>query len=142
MDNLTPEQYKNNFTMSLYNDIIKRAKEAGLNMSGIISQFQIAVADEQNEGDTGNTFNDLANTYQKLFDAMKPTMLPYDVSVEVGETVFYSRIILDQKGLHMEDRGDNTIAFSTAFVDFFHPMKILYNLIIALAFAAEENKYM
>lgn len=62
-------------------DVIRRAKEAGLNISAITSQLQGALAAQQNEA---NTFNDLVNTYQKLFDAMKSIMLPYDVRVEVG----------------------------------------------------------
>src|SRR5713226_3719440 len=84
-----------NYTLSSEGtrDVIRRAKDAGLNISGIISQLQNALADQQNEG---NTLNDVANIYQKLLDAMKSIMLPYDVRVEVGSPSG-TPVILDQE---------------------------------------------
>jgi uncharacterized protein YukE len=62
-------------------DIVKRAKEAGVNVSGIISQLQRALAAQGNEG---NTANDFESTYKKLFKAMRRIMHPYRVMVEIG----------------------------------------------------------
>jgi hypothetical protein len=102
-------------------------------MSGIISQLQKDVADQQNEGDTGNTFHDLTNTYQKLFDAMKSTMLPYDVRVEVG-SISGTPVFLDQEEHYRVDSSKwYPFDFSVAPAYLYHPM------ISALIVAAEEN---
>jgi hypothetical protein len=119
-------------------DVIRRAKEAGVNIFAIISQLQGALPDQQNEG---NTFNDLANTYQKLLEAMKSIMLPYDVRVEVGSTSSGTPIILDQKGLYMiVSSKRHLINFSAAPAYLYEPMKILYNFIFTVTLAAEEIK--
>jgi hypothetical protein len=122
-----------NYTLSSEGtrDVIRRAKEAGINISGIISQLQNALADQQNEG---NSFNDLANIYQKLFGAMKSFMQPYDVMrVEVGSPSS-TPVFLDKEGLYKVISSKRyPIAFSVAPAYLYHPM------ISALIVAAEEN---
>jgi hypothetical protein len=102
-------------------DVIRRAKEAGLNISAITSQLQGALAAQQNEA---NTFNDLVNTYQKLFDAMKSIMLPFDVRVEVG-SISGTPVFLDQEELYRVDSSKwYPFDFREAPAYLHHPMVI------------------
>jgi hypothetical protein len=133
-------------------ELIKRSKEAGINISGIISQLQRALADQRIEG---NTFNDLVNIHQKLFDAMKLIILPYcfsgvstwwkDVKVEVGNAWSFDRgdrpIVLTQQGLFWRVReGMGAVRMSDVYYYLYEPMKIVYNLISGLIQTAEANK--
>jgi hypothetical protein len=119
-------------------DIVKRAKEAGVNVSGIISQLQRALAAQGNEG---NTANDFESTYKKLFKAMRRIMHPYRVMVEIGNDNSCPLgdrvpINLTLAGIHTSGQGP----FYGVPDDIYEPQKIVHNLISALTQVAEANK--
>jgi hypothetical protein len=135
-------------TSEVFRNLIKRAKEAGVNISAITNQLLRALTDQRIEG---NTFNDVVNTYQKLFDAMKPIILPYcfsatswtrdDVTVTVGNAPERDQPLeLSPIGLIWVGETNEDVSIRDAYYHLYEPMEILYNLISELSYAADANK--
>jgi hypothetical protein len=134
---------KDQLTSELMKDMIIRASEAGVNVSSIINQLQSALTDR---GNKYSTPHDLKKTYKKVFRAMKFIIKPYKVDVEIGSAVDYEvennhvPLTLTHCGPVMPGQTGRYI--HGAVVTFsYEPMKVLYNLLLEITKAAEENKH-
>jgi hypothetical protein len=136
---------KDQLTSELTKDVVRRAMEAGVNVSNIISQLQDALVDQGHES---NTPEDLMDKYRKVFRAMRYIIQPYEVHVEIGfignrfdsweddliplKLTRFGIVMFGQKNCYLSDVAVNLL---------YEPKKILYNLISEITKAAEENKH-
>jgi len=132
---------KQKLTLSIDKDVIKQARDVGINISSLTEDFLRAATIQKNF-----TQDDLIESYKIFFEQIEPYLKKYLASVTVGEgyeeTVEESYpIILTKNGLHVDHFGDwfNTDVKSSI-DELDRPKKILERLLPALITAAQNNQ--
>jgi hypothetical protein len=151
---ITKELPKQKLTLDIINNnVIQRAKAAGINVSAVTEYLLNAITHQPNYG---NTRDDLVRVYEVLFCNAWSLLAKYDqmggYDIDVGEYGYDTEKRLKKvicfdtlMGLSIcyEDHGNPIqadIPVDRVLDVLYEPMKIIENIIISLTYAAETNK--
>jgi hypothetical protein len=150
-----PEQssdvQKQKATITVDTEIVKKAKDAGINISATTGNVLKAFT---YEGGEGNTRNDVIEAYEKLFHQMRILLNAYDTRIPIGKiqrfqkTGSVEQVQLDPYGgivvifdpIKKGDFGIEEFSVSQALDYLYSPSVILQNLIVALVKAGKKNE--
>jgi Post-segregation antitoxin CcdA len=131
---------KQKLTLGISRDVIAKAKEVGINISGITEQVLRSVIYDPK----GNTKGDLIKAYESLFDLAKSALERYNTNFEVGIKDGSSVILDYNNGLIYHDKNKpdpaHTISLSEAIPHLLPTKNILENLVLATIEGKERNK--
>ena len=150
----TKELPKQKLTLDIINEnVIQRAKAAGINVSAVAEYLLNAITHQPNYG---NTRDDLVRVYEVLFSNAWSLLAKYDqmggYDIDVGEYGYDAEKQLKKvicfdtlMGLSIcyEDHGnpiEADIPVDRVLNGLYEPTKIIENIIISLTYAAETNK--
>lgn len=134
---------KQKLTLSIDKDVIKKARQIGINISSLTEEFLRAVTIPQENF----TQDDMIKAYQILFDQIKPYLKKYNTSVVVGRV--YEENIYDSYPIRLTKDGLKADYFDgevyntdvkNAIDDLDRPKKILEQLLPALITGAQKNQ--
>ena len=112
------ETKKQKLTLAIDKSVIQKAKSEGINISNLTEEILSAVTSNISEHDQ----NSLVKMYESFFNALKPYLKKYGISVKVGNTHgFFSKmrmpipITLDHNGLSYQHypKDDMTASMMT-----------------------------
>jgi hypothetical protein len=135
---------KQKLTLTINQDVINNAKNAGFNISSVTERVLNAYSYASN----GNSKEDVIRSYENLFDIVKEIVEKYGTSVEVGnsasDTESNSRILLNaDNGLHIKNDNLQQIIKTTVphISQYLYPPDvILEQLILACLAGSAQNK--
>jgi len=144
MTNLTPsKEGKQKLTLSIDKNVIEKAREVGINISSLTEEFLRAIIfSHQNF-----TQDDLIESYQILFDLIRPYLKKYSASISVGDVYEENThqsypLELTKDGLkaYYFDGEEYNTDVKQSIDDLYTPKKILEELLPALIKAAQNNQ--
>jgi Post-segregation antitoxin CcdA len=134
---------KQKLTLTINQNVIKKAKNAGLNISSLTER----VLNAYSYASDGNSKEDVIRSYENLFDIIKEIVKIYGISVDVGistsDTESNSRILLNaDNGLYIKNENSCVIKTTVAQIlqHLYSPDVILEQLILACLASAAQNK--